>query len=87
MKAGAEAGAQNSHPVEINHLTNLYGYVGWLTKNEEYMKKAHESFAGAIRGDNPPCYTSNGAWTKESGKRLRYGHLLQYIHWLKTQKK
>jgi hypothetical protein len=48
------------------------------------MEKANEAFARGIGSNkNPACYTGNGAWSKETIKRLRYAHLLQYIHWLR----
>jgi hypothetical protein len=87
LKLGAATeGVDKTNRIEINHLTNLFGYVGYLTKNEEYLKRAKTHFATAIQG-SPSCFTGGGAWTKESAKRLRYGHILQYACWkLKTAK-
>ncbi len=66
------------------HINNLYAYVGMLDNKPAAIKKAQELFMKyAPRGDNPGVYNGNGAWTKEQAKHLRYGHLLQYIHWRK----
>jgi hypothetical protein len=88
LKAGADAKVWSDAAVEINHLSNLYAFIGWKTGNEEFVGKAEEAFAKAI-GDStdPPCYSDAGAWTKERAKRLRYGHVLQYCEWLKKQGK
>jgi hypothetical protein len=67
--------------IECNHLTNLYGYVGMMTKNDETLKKGESYLARAISGDNPAFCTGNGAWSKETAKRVRYGYLLQYAYW------
>jgi PcRGLX-like protein central beta sandwich domain/PcRGLX-like N-terminal RIFT barrel domain len=64
------------------HINNLYAYVGMVDKKPAAIKKAQDLFNQyAPRGANPGVYNGNGAWTKEQAKHLRYGHLLQYIHW------
>jgi hypothetical protein len=73
--------------IECNHLTNLYGYVGMMTKNDEALKKGESFLARAISGDNPAFYTANGAWSKETAKRVRYGYLLQYAYWKQKSSK
>ena len=63
-------------------LSNIYAYVGLVDKNAAYVRKATDLFnAVAPRRPNPPCYTANGAWSKETCKILRNGHILQYVRW------
>lgn len=81
LKEGAAANPNTGNLIEINHLSNLYGYVGLMEKNQDYIKKGEAVFAKAVQGDNPACYGGGGAWTKETGKRVRYGQILHYAHW------
>jgi hypothetical protein len=78
--------AYNEWPI---FLSNIYAYVGYAEKNAAYLAKAEELFAKyAEITKNLGCYTTNGAWDKESGKLIRNGHILQYVEWkLKTAAK
>jgi len=63
-------------------LSNIYAYVGYKDKNEAYIARAEELFIKyAEITKNLGCYTTNGAWDKESGKLIRNGHILQYVEW------
>ena len=55
--------------------------IGMMTKDDAVLKKGESYLARALQGDNPAFYTGNGAWSKETAKRVRYGYLLQYAYW------
>lgn len=85
LKEGAAAGNWSDRPVEVNHYTDFYAYLGWKTDNPAYLAKAREALALAMgTQSNPAVYTGSGAWTKESAKRLRYAHVLNYVEWLQA---
>ncbi|MFW6157898.1 MAG: hypothetical protein ACOC8E_00905 [Planctomycetota bacterium] len=64
------------------HFSNLYGYLALVDKSQEHLKKGEQLFIDYVSDrESPRCYTGNGAWTKETGKRLRNGHILQYAKW------
>ncbi len=66
----------------LTHFTNLYGYLALVDNNEDYLAKAVQYFnAYTPSRPNPPAFTNTGAWTKEVAKRLRNGHILQYVQW------
>jgi hypothetical protein len=72
------------YPEWTIHINNLYAYVGMVEKDQKAIAKAKDLFMRHAPGKpNPGVYNANGAWTKESIKKLRYGHLLQYILWKK----
>ncbi|HOX08915.1 MAG TPA: hypothetical protein PK280_21145, partial [Planctomycetota bacterium] len=63
-------------------LSNIYAYVGYKEKNDAYVAKAEELFGRyAEETKGLGCYTTNGAWDKESGKLIRNGHILQFVEW------
>jgi len=84
--AAAKCPAELPHPIESNHQSNLLAYVGYLTKNEDYIKKAEAAFMHCIPAGSPGLCTGSSAWTKECAKKLRYGHLLEYFEWQAAQK-
>jgi hypothetical protein len=92
LKEGCEAdfetaGHGNMYSEWPIFLSNLYGYVGYKTKNDAYMKRAEALFCKYTAPGWPNAYTSSGAWTKETGKYLRNGHILHFAEWkLKGQK-
>ncbi|MFO7900630.1 MAG: hypothetical protein R6V58_16410, partial [Planctomycetota bacterium] len=64
------------------HFSNLYGYLALVDKSQEHLKKGEQLFTDYVSDrESPRCYTAAGAWTKETGKRLRNGHILQYAEW------
>jgi hypothetical protein len=85
--ACAKCPAELPHPIESNHQSNLLAYVGYLTKNEDYIKKAEAAFMHCIPAGSPGLCAGSSAWTKECAKKLRYGHLLEYFEWQAAQKK
>jgi len=63
-------------------LSNVLAYVGYTTNNAAYIRKAEDLFTAVIpKGPKPTVFTGNGGWTKESGKPMRNGHILQYVLW------
>ena len=64
------------------HLSNLYAYVGLVDRNPQHVAQAVELFNAYVpAAPSPPCYRDSGAWTKETCKTLRNGHILQYVRW------
>jgi exo-rhamnogalacturonan lyase-like protein len=68
-------------------LSNIYAYVGHKKNNPAYIKKAKDLFLGYKSPGIPKCFTSSGAWDKETGKYIRNGHILQHVLWKQAQKK
>jgi len=64
-------------------LSNIYAYVGYKKGKPEYIKTAQDYFTGYVSGSkSPPAYRiGSGAWTKETCKTIRNGHILQYVKW------
>jgi len=88
LKEAAEKAppADSVHPIESNHQSNVLAYVGYLTKNEDYIKKAEAAFERCIPPGSPGL-SGGSAWSKETAKKLRYGHLLEWFEWQAAQKK
>jgi hypothetical protein len=64
-------------------LSNIYAYVGHKRNKLGYVRRAKELFnAHVSNAKSPPAYRiGSGAWTKETCKTLRNGHILQYVLW------
>ena len=58
----------------------LYAYVGRVTQNPVYLKKAVEDFGlGFPESKNPPVYLpNNNTWSSRAAMLLRAGELVQY---------
>ena len=58
----------------------MLAYVGYTSNTPAYIRKAEELFTAVIpKAPKPTVFTSGGAWTKESGKPMRNGHILQHV--------
>jgi exo-rhamnogalacturonan lyase-like protein len=70
-------------------LTNIYSYVGLKQNKPEYLVKARTLFNSYVSSSkSPPAYRiGSGAWTKETCKTIRNGHILQYVLWAQSRKK
>ena len=70
-------------------LSNIYAYVGLKQNKPEYVTKAKELFNAYVSNSkSPPAYRiGSGAWTKETCKTIRNGHILQYVLWKTSKEK
>jgi len=87
IKAGVEADFEKTCGAKTYNewpmfLSNIYAYLGHKTDNEGLVKKAEDYFCRVVsKSPSPPCHKSSGAWTKETCKTLRNGHILQFVKW------
>jgi hypothetical protein len=85
LKEGCEGNYEETKPAYKEwavFLSNIYAYVGYCEKNAAYIAKAEDLFCRYAEATKTMgCYSSNGAWAKDSGKLLRNGHILQYVEW------
>jgi hypothetical protein len=87
LTEGCEGDFQSRYGEWMIFLSNIYAYVGYKTNNEAYLKKAEELFSQVIpRQAKPVVFTRSGAWTKETCKVMRNGHVLQYVLWRMKQR-
>jgi len=62
---------------------NVYAFVGYKTKNQDYIDEAMELFVdGFPESSSPPCFlAANWHWIEHAALQLRCGHILQYVMW------
>jgi hypothetical protein len=67
------------------YLSDLYAYVGMVTKKPALLKQAAESLSQAFPESKcPPVFLpGNTTWGRTSAMMLRTGHILQYANWKK----
>jgi hypothetical protein len=85
IKEGCDGNYEATNPAYDEwpiFLSNIYAYLGYKQNNPAYLAKAEDLFCRyAEATKNLGCYTTNGAWDKESGKLMRNGHILQFVEW------
>ena len=64
------------------YLADLYAYVGYRVKNEDYIERAFEAFIeGFPEEQSPRCFFNDNEWSRRAALMLRTGHILQYVTW------
>jgi hypothetical protein len=86
LKEGCEKNFKARYGEWQIFLSNIYAYVGHVQNNDAYLARAKELFSSYVpRSKNPPCFKASGAWTKETAKTLRNGHILQHVLWKRAK--
>ncbi len=65
------------------YLAGLFGYVGGVTGNRDYLVQGARLYAESFpESRSPPVFMPNNSrWHSYAGSMLRAGHLLQYGWW------